>query len=637
VNKFYHFLDNVYRTLLSKALKYRGVVVYFGFGLLVLVFVTIIASVAGPGMKGSLPKLAGFFVISGLILNWRYKLVGLIATGIGVAGVFLAYSIGAGAGRPLLLFRFAPDQDQATVQILGEMPVGTTLAKTESIVKELEAKVSKFDEVRSMFVFMGASNAGMSGLNAVGPQYFSFTLRLKDKISLLDSIFPNAETKNMRKRQDTIVAQDIRVALGQIPGCTLKVAAVTGFSGGGAPLQIDIQGENIQQLTAIGEQVKKAVKEEPGSLNLDISTRIGQPEMSIDVAREKASSMGMTIAQAGASLRTALEGDDTVVFRQNGYEYKVRVHFTDKDRRDTNAITNMVVATTPGANGVQTPIRLGDIASIRSSTGPTKIDRMNRQKLVSVTANIAPGFAPGNMQAGIEKKLSNISMGTNTWSWGGENKTQGEEGAYMAAALGLSIILVYMLMAALFDNLVYPLVIMLSLPQAMAGALLGLMVAGHALTVVAMIGIIMLVGLVTKNAILLVDYTNTLREEGLSRTEAILQAGPTRLRPILMTTIAMIIGMMPTALGLGRGSEFRAPLATPVIGGLVLSTLLTLLVIPCVYTYFDDMTAFTGRLFGGGRKGRRGKGNDGNGTGPGSSNGKFVAGPAETMEPLVTK
>src|ERR1041385_6273068 len=162
----------------------------------------------------------------------------------------------------------------------------------------------------------------------------------------------------------------------------------------------------------------------------------------------------------------------------------------------------------------------------------------------------------------MDKKLAAIPFGTNSYQWGGENKTQAEEGKYMGAALGLAIILVYMLMAALFDNLLYPLVIMLSLPQAMVGALLGLMVAGHALTIISMIGIIMLVGLVTKNAILLVDYTNTLRSRGLSRTDAILEAGPTRLRPILMTTIAMVCGMLPTALGLGRGAEFRAPLAT---------------------------------------------------------------------------
>jgi HAE1 family hydrophobic/amphiphilic exporter-1 len=243
------------------------------------------------------------------------------------------------------------------------------------------------------------------------------------------------------------------------------------------------------------------------------------------------------------------------------------------------------------------PIRLADVARAVPSTGPTKIDRMDRQKLVSITANLMPGYSPGNMQLSMDQKLQQLNWGANTYSWGGENKFQNEEGGYLGAALGLAIVLVFMLMAALFDNVLYPLVIMFSLPQAMIGALLGLMVAGHALTIVSMIGIISLMGLVTKNAILLVDYTGTLRQRGLSRTDAILEAGPTRLRPILMTTLAMVLATLPTALGLGRGGEFRAPMGSPVIGGLLLSMLLTLVVIPCVYTYFDDLNRTFGRIF----------------------------------------
>jgi HAE1 family hydrophobic/amphiphilic exporter-1 len=274
----------------------------------------------------------------------------------------------------------------------------------------------------------------------------------------------------------------------------------------------------------------------------------------------------------------------------------VRVHFDEANRKNASDLENIIVGTTMGPNGTGAPVRLADVARSIPNTGPTQIDRKNRQKLVSVTSAFAPGYAPGNLRLNIDKKLAQIDWGTSSFAWGGENQTQAEEGVFMMAALGLAVILVYMLMAALFNNLLYPLVIMLSLPQAMVGALLGLIVSGHALSIVSMIGIIMLMGLVTKNAILLVDYTNTLRERGLERTEAILQAGPTRLRPIMMTTIAMIAGMLPTALGLGRGAEFRAPLATPVIGGLILSTLLTLLVIPCVYTYFDDLSNFITRI-----------------------------------------
>jgi HAE1 family hydrophobic/amphiphilic exporter-1 len=603
IESFYRWLDRLYRSALAWAIRYRGVVVYVGTGLLILIFFTIVVSFMGqfvwPFGRVAVPLvwlMIGLFVVFGALLLWRYRLLGVLVTAGGVAAVFLAIAIGARAGKPMLLFRFAPDQDQGQVSVLGEMPAGTSLDKTLEVAKRVENVVRTIPDVQNIFVTVGHTQGGFSLAN-VGTQYFTMSLKLRDKMSLGDSINPFADTKNLRKRPDTQVADEVRRKIGQIPGAIVKIAAVTGFGGGGSPLQVDLQGNNVQELTALGEKALQVFREEPGVINADVTTRIGKPEQRIEIDRDKAASYGLSVAQIAGALRTSVEGNNPgdLVYRENGNEYNIRVHFADLDRRDVNQVASIVVGSVPGPNGAMQPVRLADVAKSFPSTGPTKIDRMDRQKLVSVTANIAPGYAPGNMQLDIDKKLKNIAFGANTYRWGGENKVQNEEGGYMGAALGLSIILVYMLMAALFDNLLYPLVIMLSLPQAMIGALLGLMFAGHALTVVAMIGIIMLVGLVTKNAILLVDYTNTLRERGLSRTDAILEAGPTRLRPILMTTIAMICGMLPTALGLGRGAEFRAPLATPVIGGLILSTMLTLLVIPCVYTYFDDFSRFVSR------------------------------------------
>jgi len=605
LERFYRWLDRLYRRVLGWALRYRGVVVYVGTGLLILVFVTIIASVAGTAFASALPTLVVLFLVFGALLLWRYRILGLLVTVGGVAAVFLAFGIGVGAGKPLLLFRFAPDQDQGQVSVIGEMPTGTALERTEQVAKKIEDIAATVPDVENIFTSVGATQGGFGGRANIGTQYFTLNLKLREKVSLIDSINPFAKTENLRKRPDTEVADEIRRKVGQIPGANIKIAAVTGFGGGGAPLQIDIQGNNMQELTALGEKVLAIFKEEPGVINADISTRLGKPEERIVIDRDKAASFGLSVASIAGVLRTSLEGDgESIKFRERGNEYPVRVQFAEQDRRDTNEIKDIVVGNITSPNppagggaspgGVQ-PIRLGDVADVRPSNGPTKIDRRDRQKSVSVTANIAPGYAPGNIQLNVNKKLEKINFGTNVYAWGGENRIQNDEQGYMGAALGLSIILIYMLMAALFDNLLYPLIIMLSLPQAMVGALLGLMVAGHALTIVAMIGIIMLMGLVTKNAILLVDYTNTLRGRGLSRTDAILEAGPTRLRPILMTTIAMVAGMLPTALGLGRGAEFRAPLATPVIGGLILSTMLTLVVIPCVYTYFDDFSRFLAR------------------------------------------
>lgn len=598
INRFYHALDRIYRSMLAWALRYRGIVVYTGSGLLVLIFVVIAASIAGAAMAKTLIPLAVLFAVGGLIILWPYRFLGLLVTGAGVAGVFLAFGLGMAAGRPLLNFRFAPDQDQGVVSINGELPAGASLERTRQVVMGVEDTIATIPDVENIFTTIGSSSAGLLGGSSSGPQYFYLTLKLREKVSLLESVNPFKDKTGMRTRPATDVADEVRRKLGEIPGVTLKVAAVSGFHGGGAPLEIDILGNDMGRLTRVAKQVRDVMADTPGVIDADISTRIGRPEQRIELDREKAASFGQTVAQVALALRTSLEGDDTTVYREAGNEYKIRVHFAEPYRKDTADVGTIVVGQVVGPDGHPQPVRLADVARITLAEGPTQIDRMDRQKRVAVTANILPGYAPGNLRLEIERKFAErgIDFGTMTWKWGGENRFQQEEGAYLFSALGLSIVLVYMLMAALFNNLLYPLVIMLSLPQAMIGALLGLMVANHSLSIVSMIGIIMLVGLVTKNAILLVDYTNTLRARGKERTEAILEAGPTRLRPILMTTIAMVFGMLPTALGLGRGAEFRAPLATPVIGGLILSTMLTLLVIPCVYTYFDDATELWNRF-----------------------------------------
>lgn len=602
IERFLHWLDRLYRKALAWAIRYRGVVVYVGNSLLLVVLVAIVSSFsAKEGMAGALRgamPIVVFLIVLGVLMLWRYRVVGLITLGAVMAGVFLAVSIGVGAGKPLFLFRFAPNQDNGQISVAGELPAGTALAKTTQVTKRVEDAVAQVKDVQGIFTAIGASSAGMLGSGSTGTQYFTMSLKLRDKMSLSDSVNPFADTANLRKRADTAVVEEVRKRIGSVPGATIKVNAVSGFGGGGSAMQVDIQGSNIDDLNRIAQQVLQVFRNEEGIVNPDVSSRIGKPEQRIEIDRDKAASYGLSIATIASTLRTSLEGseDGAIVYRENGNEYTIRVRFADLDRRNVEDIKSVVVGNMTAANGAVLPVRLADVAAARLSNGPTKIDRLDREKKVSVTADIKPGYAPGNLQLDIDKKLQAINFGTNSYRWGGENKMQADESGYMFSAMALAIILVYMLMAALFDNVLYPLVIMLALPQALIGALLALMLTGNALSIVAMIGFIMLVGLVTKNAILLVDYTNTLRGRGLSRTDAILEAGPTRLRPILMTTFAMIGGMAPTALALGRGGEFRAPLAIAVVGGLILSTMLTLLVVPCIYTYFDDLSRLISRV-----------------------------------------
>jgi HAE1 family hydrophobic/amphiphilic exporter-1 len=292
----------------------------------------------------------------------------------------------------------------------------------------------------------------------------------------------------------------------------------------------------------------------------------------------------MTVAQVATAARTAIDGDDSAKLRDSGTEYPIRVRYANVDRNKPSDVENLIIGSKYGV-----PIYLKDVAQAKYDYAPTKIDRKNRQRVVYVTANLEGGANLGNVESDITKAMKNSPKvpGT-TVNSGGMGKIMMESFGYMISALILAIVLVYMLMGALFESFLTPLVIMFALPQAMVGALLALLVTGNSLSIVAMIGIIMLMGLVTKNAILLVDYTNTLRSRGKDRHQALLEAGPTRLRPITMTTLAMIGGMMPTAMALNQGSEFRSPMAICVIGGLIVSTMLTLIVIPVVYTIVDD-------------------------------------------------
>jgi HAE1 family hydrophobic/amphiphilic exporter-1 len=243
------------------------------------------------------------------------------------------------------------------------------------------------------------------------------------------------------------------------------------------------------------------------------------------------------------------------------------------------------------------PVFLSQVAKLEPGVGLDKVRRRDRSEEITLNANLLPGFAAGSVQIQINQWLAKeklVPVSVRVKALGQEDVRNREQG-YLFGAILIALVLVYMLLASLFNNLLYPFIIQLSQPMAMVGALAALMIFDKTLNVVGMVGIITLVGLVGKNAILLVDYTNTLRSRGRTRLEALLEAGPTRLRPIMMTTLALILGMLPVALAIGRGSEFRDTLGITIIGGMVLSSLLTLLVIPCSYTIFDDLSQWLGR------------------------------------------
>ena len=602
INRFYERLEHAYRRSLGWAIRHRGTVIFVGNLLLVQVILWMAS--AGSG-TARLPVAIGFGVILlvgaalitgvNLLRKRGFSAEPLVVAGIGAAVTFGTVLAAGAVGQPLG-FRFAPGQDQAQVSLTVELPAGSSLAATNRVLAQIEDRVRDLEDVKYIESAAGASRAGgFQGGGKTGTNYGQIRLTLNDKFGNLDRITFWKDHSELRRRSDVDVAQQVRRLVADIPGAQIRTAEVSGFAGAQAPVQIEFTGPDLDELVAVTDKVRDRIGQVPGILSPDTSFDAAKPEVQIRLDRDRAADLGLSVSQVATALRDAVEGNIDAKFRDAGEEYDIRVQYNELDRNSVPSVGSVIVGNRDGA-----PIRVADVAEIIEGRGPTQIDRKNRLRQITVSAYLAPGLVIGNMQQKLNPVVQQMEqqkeLGRTNYRWGGEANTMGEEFPFLIAALGLAILLVYMLMAALFNNLLYPLIIMLSIPQALVGGLLGLLVTGTPLSIIAMIGVIMLMGLVTKNAILLVDYTNTLRARGYRREDAIQEAGPTRLRPILMTTLAQILGALPIALALGRGAEFRAPLGIVIIGGLLLSSLLTLLVIPATYTVFDDISGFFSRV-----------------------------------------
>jgi HAE1 family hydrophobic/amphiphilic exporter-1 len=489
---------------------------------------------------------------------------------------------------------FVPPTDRGQVTASVELPPGTPLTATDDIVQRIDAAAAAIPEVRARFASAGEIPAGFGELPRRGSEVGQVALTLADKQSLLDRIFRPWITTG-RRRSDEEVAAQLRAAVGQIPGAQVTVSAVRAWSGGAAPLRLDLTGTDLDQLTRTAEQIKATLATVPGVRHPSLSLHTGRPELRAELDRARAAELGVSAAQVVTALRDAIQGNTEIKYRRGDRTYDVRVRGAGLQSAGPLTLGALSVAPSEGA-----PVTLSEVATLHTAVGPTEISRQDRRRVVTVSAELAPDYALGNVQKAAARAIERVPHPGVQIDWGGEVDEMARSAQLLISALLLAAALAYMLMAALFNSLIYPLTIMLCLPMALAGAIGGLALSGETLNIVSMIGIIMLVGLVSKNAILLVDYTNTLRSRGLERNEAVRQAGPVRLRPIAMTTLAMVIGMLPVALRIGRSAEMRAPMAVAVIGGLILSTLLTLLVVPVVYTLFDDLQRRYSRM---GRKG----------------------------------
>ncbi len=473
---------------------------------------------------------------------------------------------------------FMTDSDRGEFAVNLDMPLGTTIEKTDQAIKEVERIVAGMPEVKRYLATIGKQQSQWKNADQAN----------------LGQVQIKLTPKRTRKRSTQAIMQAIKEQAAAIPGLKTSFNTISMWgSANVAPLQIEIMGPDLKEVAAFSEKVADILAETRGTVDVTSSWEEGKPEVKIEVDRDKIARMGLTLAEVGLAARTAIEGDLPTKYQEGDSDFDIRVVLNKESRsraQDVGSITLL--------NHYGQPVRLSQVASVTFGKGPSEIQRKDRERLITVAANLSGQVPLGQVTAAAEKQINAIGIpsGIRVF-YGGDTENMRDMFHDMSIALGLAVLFIYIIMVSLFESYIHPFTIMFSLPVALVGALAGLALTNTTLNMFSLIGIIMLMGLVTKNAILLVDFTNTLRSRGHAMRDALLEAGKVRLRPIVMTTATMVFGMMPLALALGAGSEMRQGMAVVVIGGLISSTLLTLVLVPVVYTYVDGLKARVPVLF----------------------------------------
>ncbi len=501
-------------------------------------------------------------------------------------GIALATFVASFFVIPLLGAEFVPKADFSETQVNYYTPVGSSLEATEMRAAQVDAALRAMPEVRYTVTTI---NSGQ----AAGKIYAATYVRLVDRKD--------------RRRSVTELATPLREKLARIPGITVTNIGQTDL-GGGKSLQFSIQGTDLGELQRLSKSIMARLAAIPGLVDLDSSLKPDKPTVAIEVKREAASDAGLNVKVLADSLRTLVAGTLVGNWRAaDGENYDVNVRLTPGSRNSIADLQRMPINVAAAPDGSPRAVQLSQIADVTASTGPNQINRRDLNREVNVDAN-ALGRSSGDVSADIRKVLDATSWPPGyRYSFGGSTKNMTESFSYALGALGLAIIFIYMILASQFRSFLQPLALMTSLPLTLIGVVLALLMFRSTLNMFSIIGIVMLMGLVTKNAILLIDFAIRAQhgehEPGhaaapMAREAALLHAARVRLRPILMTTLAMIFGMVPLAFALSEGSEQRAPMGQAVIGGVITSSLLTLVVVPVVYCYLDDLSRWMKRRLG---------------------------------------
>ena len=510
------------------------------------------------------------------ILGWslKHKPATLLLAFVTFAGSFFII--------PLLGAEFVPKADFSETQVNFYTPVGSSLEVTEMRAKQVDAALRELPEVRYTVTTI---NSGF----AAGKIYASTYVRLVDRKD--------------RQRSVNQMVLPLRERLARIPGITVTNIGQTDL-GGSKSLQFSIQGTDLAELARLSRSITAKMREIPGLVDLDSTLKPDKPTVAIEVKRDAAADAGLNVNALAGTLRTLVAGTTVGNWRApDGENYDVNVRLTPAGRDAMGDLQRLPITVAAAADGSPRVVRLSQVADITPSTGPNQINRRDLNREINIDAN-ALGRSSGDVSADIKKLLDAVAWPPGyRYVFGGSTKNMNESFAYAVGALGLAVVFIYMILASQFRSFLQPLALMSSLPLTLIGVVLALLMFRSTLNMFSIIGIVMLMGLVTKNAILLIDFAIRSRrgehtgEHGLDhdiapmgREEALLHAAQVRLRPILMTTLAMVFGMVPLAFALTEGSEQRAPMGQAVIGGVITSSLLTLVVVPVIYCYLDDLS-----------------------------------------------
>jgi hydrophobic/amphiphilic exporter-1 (mainly G- bacteria), HAE1 family len=470
---------------------------------------------------------------------------------------------------------FFPNIDQGTIAVNTTVAPGTSLAAHDAIMRQIENQLAEVPEIQTYSASIGASQS--FGIGAASTTQGTVAVDIGSRQTRTRSVFA--------------VADDIRARIASIPNATILVQ-VNGGNGAGQAEQVRIQGPDVNVLTSLADQLEAGMKQVPGLTNVTNSAAAALPELQITVDPARAAELGITPATVGSAVRTSYSGVIATKWRRSdGKQIDVRVMLSDAARQNISALGAVPLQTTSG-----TVVPLNQVATITQVPTPNEIDRRDRQRVVSVGGDIATGYVQSQVDPSVQALSKQLALPAGyTVAFGGNAQEQSQAFGDLFSALGISILLAYLLMAILYNSLLEPLIILFGLPVAFGGALISSAMFRYTFNLFSLIGVILLVGLAIKNGILLVDRTNHNRERGMGRWEAVLEAGPARLRAILMTSATIVVALLPSAFQLGEGSEIRAPLAATVVGGVIASTVLTLVVVPTMYTLLDDLRGFRRR------------------------------------------